>query len=408
MTTPPEYGWGEPTPSQPRYGQYGPGAEPASGGATAGAWQPDSTQPQYGQPEYGQPQYGDAQHGQPQHGQSQYGQPQYGQPQYGRPGAGPSGFSQFQMPEKPGIIPLRPLRLGEFLDGAFGAVRANPRIMLGFSAVVIALTVALGTVAVFLTRDVIRNQALNMPTSEFSSFEADLEVLQIQAGSNWISLLMVFILPLMTGLLITSVSRSVIGQKATMQQLWALTKRKLGFLLLLTFLISLATVIVVVAYGLLVVFLAATTNWWVTVAFILVGGLGVVALIFWIAIRTLLVPPVLVLENARFFDSIKRSWLLTRGSFWRMLGIYLLTQIIVGVVAAVVIGPATMIATLLAVGSDTTSGVPLIIMSLAMTVTYTITTSFSAAVVALLYVDQRMRREGLDVELIAAARELGN
>ena len=37
---------------------------------------------------------------------------------------------------------------------------------------------------------------------------------------------------------------------------------------------------------------------------------------------------------------------------------------------------------------------------------YTITISFLASVVALLYIDVRMRREGLDVELTAAAARL--
>ena len=49
------------------------------------------------------------------------------------------------------------------------------------------------------------------------------------------------------------------------------------------------------------------------------------------------------------------------------------------------------------------------IFALGNVVTYTVTTAFSSSVVALLYVDVRMRREGLDVELTAAAaRSQGN
>jgi len=43
-----------------------------------------------------------------------------------------------QMPtltaHKPGIVPLRPLQLGDILDGAVKAVRFNPKSMVGMSA----------------------------------------------------------------------------------------------------------------------------------------------------------------------------------------------------------------------------------------------------------------------------------
>lgn len=41
---------------------------------------------------------------------------------------------------KPGVIPLRPLGLGEILEGAISYIRANPKVTLGLSAVVITLT----------------------------------------------------------------------------------------------------------------------------------------------------------------------------------------------------------------------------------------------------------------------------
>ena len=44
------------------------------------------------------------------------------------------------MAPKPGVIPLRPLGVGEILDGAISYIRANPGVTLGLSAVVITLT----------------------------------------------------------------------------------------------------------------------------------------------------------------------------------------------------------------------------------------------------------------------------
>ena len=367
MTTPPDSGWGAPTPAQP----------------------------QYGQPQYGQPQ------------QPQYGQPQYGQPQYGQPGGGPAGFGQFQVPDKPGIIPLRPLRLGEFLDGAFGALRSNPRIMLGLTAVVISAAVAVATAAMVLLANRFQGTFVEFFGLDELDLADDMHMVQMQLGPYATGFVMMFVLPLITGLLITSVSRSVIGQKASLQQIWDLTKRKFGPLLLLTLLMGLAVTIAFVAFVVLIVVLAGAVNGWVAALFGILGGLGLVVALVWIAIRTLLVAPALVLEDARFWPAFKRSWLLSRGSFWRLLGIYLLTQIIVGVVTSVIVFPVSIVAGLLAFGSSMGS-LSLIVMSLGNVLTYTITTAFTAAVTALLYIDLRMRREGLDVELTAAAKEQGN
>ena len=68
----------------------------------------------------------------------QYGAPQYGAPQYGYPAAYPGGFAApyAMAAPKPGIIPLRPLTVGEILDGAFSTIRRHPRATLGLSAAV--------------------------------------------------------------------------------------------------------------------------------------------------------------------------------------------------------------------------------------------------------------------------------
>ena len=71
------------------------------------------------------------------------------------PGYGPApvygprpGYGAGARP-RPGIVPLRPLGLGEILDGAFQAIRTNPRTMLGVSALVMIVVTALGLVPQF-------------------------------------------------------------------------------------------------------------------------------------------------------------------------------------------------------------------------------------------------------------------
>ena len=186
------------------------------------------------------------------------------------------------------------------------------------------------------------------------------------------------------------------------------------------------------------------------------GSLAFVVAAVWFTTRTLLVPPALMLEGKKFWPTITRAWRLTRRSFWRLFGIYLLTTILAGIIAQIIVFPAHLIAQLV-LGDPTgrrsarssssgsprhrpdarrrrssprsprcctsTSGcargpgrragarrgaeprepVGLGGERCSRCPASTLSTTFVSSVVALLYIDVRMRREGLDVELARAA-----
>ena len=425
MTSADGTGWGQPTPEgdegatrpQPRYGQYAPTppGQPQYGQPQDG--QPQYGQPQYGQPQYGQPQYGQPQYGQPQYGQPQYGQPQYGQPQYGQvpPGYGPpSGFLGPPPSQRPGIIPLHPLRLGEVFDGAFDAIRTNPRVMVGTTALVVAITVILGIVLQQLVTNAfpqIFGTGLADLLGEGAS-DAELEEMltlsgTLMSGVILTPLMMLVVTPVMSGMLTVSVSRSVLGHKATVGEVWAATRPLVWRLIGLSLLLGLAASIITAgAVGL--VALAASQvatggDGWVAVfGLAIIVMLIVIVILGWFAVRTMLMAPCLVLEKLTIRRAIARGWSLTRGGFWRLLGIYLLAQIAVSFVAQIVAFPISFLGSLALVSlpPETAMTATFALTSL---VSYIVTISFLSALIALIYIDVRMRREGLDVELAAAA-----
>lgn len=410
MTSPDDTG-SVPSPDErpvPRYGQLAPTPPPV---APQPAWH---GQPQHGQVPYGQPQYG-----QSQYGQSQYGQPQYGQPQYGQ-GQGaqaPTGFTGAQgvyightTAARPGIIPLRPLRVGEFLDGSFGALRSNPRVMIGLTTLVMSLIMTVAVLAQLaaarylpgVVEDVF-GTTTDEPTAVV--FLEDESGLFLQATS---ALLLFLATPIITGMLTYSVSRSVLGQRATVADVWRACRARVGWLLLLTFLIGLgATLIVGLSVagvvGAVAVGYEVSSGLGVAIGIVAVAG-AAVALV-WFTVRTLLAAPALVLEKLGPITALKRGWTLSRGAFWRLLGLYLLTSIIVNVVTSILTVPLGL-AMIVVTFAAPSFVVVAITQGVLYTVIYTITIAFLAAVVALLYIDVRMRREGLDVELTAAAARL--
>lgn len=369
-------GWGEP----PRYGQYAPGYDPAASPTPA-------------EPQYGTPQGGPA---------AQYGQSQYGQHSpYSMQAPG------YHLPaDKPGIVPLRPLSLGELYDGAFGAVRHNPGVTLGLTAVIVVAAVAIGTlISIPLTTlftDLFGSLFAEVGTEPaFEELGFTQEILGVTYGSAiGTGMLLTLATPLAMGVMAISVSDSVIGRKISVSDAWARTVKRAWFLIGFS-LLSMLVVLVVyaLATGIVVGLFLIDPTVGVIGIFLVLAALLVGAV--WAFTRVILIPPALAVEGGGFWETCRRAWKLTRGTFWRVLGIYLLTSLILGIIGQVVAVPVSL---LLSLSMVMQSGAGL---AVSYGITYVITGGMSVlflgGVIALLYIDTRMRREGLDVQLQAAA-----
>ncbi len=374
---------------------------------------PRGQQPQWGQqqPPPGQPppnqpsQWG----GQPQWGQ----QPHWNQPpQWGQPGP-QGGFPGYAAPPKPGVIPLRPLGVGEILDGAFQAARKNAQAMFG-SAILFQLAVVLlmglATAAFFGIGTNIESfiQPDGMPTAAGLSFGFGLVgVLFLFGLLNSAS---VFVLQ---GALVIPVSRAVLNQPTGFRQMWSLAKGRIWPLIGLCLLLLAVGAAVLVATVVLAVVLVAFTelNGWLVLPMVL----ALFAAGLWVGIKIVLAPAVLVLEKTSITTSIARSWKLVRRHWWRTFGIVLLTVIIVGILTSVVTIPVQFLISMIGTSTlQSNSADDLLIMTLVTSLISTIISSlfaavgyaFQSGVTALVYVDLRMRHEGFDVVLMKESEQL--
>jgi len=117
---------------------------------------------------------------------------------------------------------------------------------------------------------------------------------------------------------------------------------------------------------------------------------------------------VVVLEREGPVRALARSWRLVRGSFWRVLGITLLAGLIVVVTAGVLQIPFSLFGAMAGGGNSllpATGGnvAGILISAVGGVVAGAVARPISAGVAVLLYVDLRMRREGLDLVLQTAA-----
>lgn len=334
-----------------------------------------------------------------------------GGPGYGAPGYGTPGWGGPPPAAKPGVIPLRPLGIGEILDGAVSTMRTHWRTVLGISLAVAVVT-QIGVILLqgFVLDDTASADALNDPTATPGELGRALRDTLLSTSVVMVISLLGTIIA--TALLTTVTSRAVLGRPVTTAEAWRDARPQLLRLAGLTVLL-LVTAVVIMAVGVLPgILLAAGGSTGAGVLLALFGGLGAFVLTVWLMIRFSLASPALMLEKQGVGKSLGRSVKLVRGSWWRVLGIQLLAAIIAYIIASIVVIPFSFagaaldgdgISGLLATGGTTLGWTYLVISGVGAVIGSTLTFPISAGVTVLLYIDQRIRREALDLELGRAA-----
>jgi hypothetical protein len=291
--------------------------------------------------------------------------------------------------------------VSEILDGAFASIRRNPKAILGLAAVVMTIS---AVISATITRTLLNLGGLNLPTPGQQLTPAQAthlvgRIIAVVVPAFGLTLLLTFIVQaILAGLLAPIIARGVSGQQISAADAWQATRPRLPSLLLATLLVLLAGLGPLLILGLIVgiAFVAGAPP----AVYAVVALLGLVALVLtiWFSTMFSLVTPVVVLENESPGRALGRSWRLVARSFWRVFGITLLAGIIVAVAGGILQLPFTFFGALS--GSGIAATVILVIGTIA---AGTVTRPITAGVTVLLYVDMRMRKEGLDLALRTAS-----
>ncbi|WP_250904744.1 glycerophosphoryl diester phosphodiesterase membrane domain-containing protein [Nonomuraea sp. NEAU-A123] len=316
---------------------------------------------------------------------------------------------------RPGIIPLRPLGLGDILDGTIKLVRSNPKAVLGLSAVAAllgALPIAIGQVFAFDSmRDLLNDPAAAESadlTGMYGGFIA-------QYGGALVSIAVSFVVvTVLTGVLMRILGRAVFGGKISAGEAWQLTKGRVPALFGVVGLMAVIMLVPLAVIALLIVAVIATGTGDGSPA--AAGGVFVISMlllllyigyVLYFRTRFALAAPAVVLEGKGPIQALRRSWNLVTGDFWRVLGILLLTSLLVGLVASILEIPFTIAGSLVGLlgQSPGTAVLAAVLLAVGGTLGALITYPFEAGVAGLLYADRRMRSEAFDLALQTAAIE---
>ncbi|MGE0217372.1 hypothetical protein [Mycolicibacterium sp.] len=386
-------------------GGYGPAGTPPPGAPPPGYPPPGYPAPGYPPQGYGPPQYGPPP-GYPPPGYPPPGYPPPGyQPGYPPPGYGPPGYGPPPGPPppviKPGVVPLRPLGLSEMFNGAVAYVRANPKATLGLTTIVVVaaqvLSLLLSLWPFAFTGDLAQS---------LDGDEASTEVLVSWMASSLAgAITTVLSTVLLSGLLTVVIGRAVFGAGITIGEAWQRVRGRLWALIGLTVLELVAVLIVMVVVTAMIVGVAMGGNGWL--AFLIGAPLVLATIVGLIYLWTVLTfaPAVIVLERRDIITSIKRSFALVKGDFWRVLGIRILAVIVAQLVAGAVAIPFSFAGQITLAESTTTTAAMLsmVLFAIGGAIGQIVTGPFTAGVVVLQYTDRRIRAEAFDLVLQTGA-----
>lgn len=302
-------------------------------------------------------------------------------------------------------MPLRPLGLGDMYDAAFRIIRFNPRATVGSSVLVAAVSMAVPVLVTAVLTALVDLSAAqsgdDLTTAELLGYLGSIGSLFLGTMLQSIGSILV------TGMVAHVTAAAAIGRRLSLGEAWTATRGSRWRLVGLTLLLGLMVAVGLLAYGVLWLLVVVVAPTWAIVLFGVLTVPAFVVLSCWFWIRVYYLPvPALMLERSGVLAAIGRGFRLTRRQFWRTFGIALLTVVVAGIAGGMLAAPFSIGAQVLPLAMADSRYVVLAVVVLAAIGTVVQTafvTPFTSAVTSVQYLDQRIRKEAYDVELMTQA-----
>jgi hypothetical protein len=302
---------------------------------------------------------------------------------------------------------LRPLGVGEVLDGAFTTIRRYPAATLGLAAAVMLVVEVIQVLAnYYLLHGVAQNHVTATGTVTNGDYAA-----RLFTADGLVLIVTFWATVLLTGMLTVVVGQAALGRPMGIRQAWEGTRPLIWRLIGATILIGLvtlgATLVAAIPGAVVLVFGVAAGSTGVVVLGVVLIAVSTLVTTIYVVNLLIFTTPALILEKLPVVAALRRSRALVRSSWWRIFGIALLAQIIAGVIGGIITIPFEIAggygSLLSGHPAEQYRFVPLLLTGIGGLISATLVRPFSAGVIALLYIDRRMRAEALDLTLQQAA-----
>jgi hypothetical protein len=286
-------------------------------------------------------------------------------------------------------VGLRPLGVGERIDAAIKIVRS------GFPTLVKAMLVVAipsGVVVAIISTSVGSSIQNGRVAGQALSLSA------VLAGKVVVGVIALVVSAFATAVCFRIIANTYLGQPADWREALRFGWSRLLAVIWITFLTFAAIVGVGVVIALVIAVTAVARVAVLTVLFGVVLGIGGVVAMVWFGVAARLAVPIMMLEDIRGTKALQRSLKFCRGSWWSVFGTQVLADLLVGV-AGLVVG---LVLDLFFVFLRGGTAVSVVHTTLAQMIDYAVFAPFTAAILVVLTIDLRVRKEGFDIQLLSA------
>ena len=274
----------------------------------------------------------------------------------GRPTAGSS---------RTGPLPMYPMAVGDILDAIFRLLRANAKAL---APVLLLIAFPFEAIAAYNGRN---GPSLAQSLSNLGNAANEPTVSQSERVVSYVVILTIALMtPVVAGFVCRTVAASYLGEQLASGQVVRTSARAVFALIASSLLVHLCE---------------------------LVGG--ILCILPGLALMALFVAtaPAIVIEGLGPVAGMRRSWRLVRQRFWPVLGTALLGGLMVTIMAGIV---AALPEEIVAAIADSHAGA--VSDAILGTCTQAFSWSVAATMATLIYFNQRIRFEGLDLQVMAA------
>ena len=263
---------------------------------------------------------------------------------------------------------LRPLSVGEVLDVAIKVYTRNAPTLWKIVALIVFPVNVLGAAVTLSTLpDEVFDPNFGTQPGTFT----DDDLMALVAAQIIVAIVAMITVVIATGACMKAVSDVYLGEKPTAGSSLRFAAKRVHSL---------------VWIGLLTFVLAT------------IGLIGLIVTGVWLWVSWTVAPAVLLVERRKGFKALRRSFLLVKGRWWQVFG-----ATIVGAILTSIVGFAlgSLTTPLLLTDSGENLTLTVVVDTIVNTISGILTTPFQAALVAIIYFDLRVRKEGFDLELLA-------
>jgi hypothetical protein len=292
---------------------------------------------------------------------------------------------------------LRPLGVGERLDAGFKIFGRN---FLPMAKAVLVVAVPAGIVEVLISI------STALPSQTTTSGPFGTATTTVPTSDRWAysaGLLLLFVVAEVVAAIATATCYRIIvgaylGQPMPWREALRFGVRRLPSILWIFFLVFVVLVVPALPVVLLVVLFAVIHATAAVILLAVFGGLTWIVFLVWFSACSRLAVPTLMLEDTRGANAIRRSVDLTRGHWWSVFGTEVLASLIVSVFSAAV----GVVLAFVVVASHDSTAANAISSFFVRTLSLVVATPFTAAILVVISIDLRVRKEGFDIQLLAS------